>query len=282
MSSRRRPHHTGKSHWHENRESRIGQGLTTHQSQAHALAKQVHDHYLPHLISHDPDSWTTEKEIALRNRLFNVDGFGVAWYTQARTDFGHTSGKWPAVYKNSQPPTNDANFHSICSNTATTACFAHIRAATTTAVTPINNHPFIFGRHTIMHNGVISDFLDIKRDMLDEIEKEAYENIHGSTDSEHFAALYMTYLAQLEHVQGKASWSNCDYSCNEMRKALLQAVMTVVSLQQKSLGQKAQANSLNVAVTDGRKMVAIRFRNHELEQPPSLYWSTEAGKPSHV
>jgi glutamine amidotransferase len=133
-----------------------------------------------------------------------------------------------------------------------------------------------------MHNGVISNFLDIKRDMLDEIEKEAYENIHGSTDSEHFAALYMTYLARLEHVQGKASWSNCDYSCSEMREALIQAVKTVISLQQKSLGQKAQANSLNVAVTDGKKMVAIRFRNHELEQPPSLYWSTEAGKRSHV
>lgn len=131
-----------------------------------------------------------------------------------------------------------------------------------------------------MHNGVITDFLDIKRDMLDEIEKNAYENIHGSTDSEHFAALYMTYLARLGHVQCKASWESCNYNCNEMREALIEAVVTVISLQQKSLGQKAQANSLNVAVTDGEKMVALRFRNQEFEQPPSLYWSTEAGKRS--
>lgn len=220
---------------------------------------------------------TSEAEISLRNRLFNVDGFGVAWYTNASADFGECKGKRPASYKNSQPPTNDANFHSICSNTVTTACFAHIRAATATAVTPINNHPFIFGKHTIMHNGLISDFLDIRRDMLDEMEKDAYRNIHGSTDSEHFAALYMTYLARSGEAKGMTSWENDHYDCNEMRKALIEAVKTVICLQQKSLGAKALANSLNVAVTDGEKMVTLRFRNHEVEQPPSLYWSTTAG-----
>jgi glutamine amidotransferase len=219
---------------------------------------------------------TTEAEISLRNRLFNVDGFGVAWYTQARTDFGECKGSRPAVYKNSQPPTNDANFHSICANTSTRACFAHIRAATATAVTPINNHPFIFGRHTIMHNGFISDFLDIKRDMLDEIERDAYENIHGSTDSEHFAALYMTYLARPGEARGKASWEEV-YDCSRMCEALIGAVKTVISLQQKSLGLKAQPNDLNVVATDGEKMVALRFHNHQVEQPPSLYWSKTAG-----
>lgn len=213
----------------------------------------------------------------MRNRLFNVDGFGLAWYTKARAEFGECQGTRPATYKNSQPPTNDANFHSICGNTITTACFAHIRAATATAVTPINNHPFVFGRHTIMHNGFISDFLDVRRDMLDEIEMDAYKNIHGSTDSEHFAALYMTYLARSSKLQGAKSWESSDYDCSEMRKALIEAVTTVITLQQKSLGRKAQANDLNVAVTDGEKMVALRFRNHEVEQPPSLYWSTTAG-----
>ena len=47
----------------------------------HSLAKQVHDHYLPGLTHSEPDedSNATEKEIALRNRLFNIDGLGVAW-----------------------------------------------------------------------------------------------------------------------------------------------------------------------------------------------------------
>ena len=65
--------------------------------QSHSLAKQVHEQYirdlshnsellrlmldrsyLPKLLSHDPNEITTEHEITARNRLFNVDGFGVA------------------------------------------------------------------------------------------------------------------------------------------------------------------------------------------------------------
>ena len=87
----------------------------------------------------------------------------------------------------------------------------------------------------------------------------------------------MTYLARSVDAPGRASWESGKYGCNEMRKALIDAVTTVISLQQKSLGHKAQANCLNIAVTDGEEMVAIRFRNHQVEQPPSLYWSTTAG-----
>ena len=48
---------------------------------AHSISKQVHDHYLPKLSDHEPgeDPEATKKEIALRNKLFNADGLGVAW-----------------------------------------------------------------------------------------------------------------------------------------------------------------------------------------------------------
>jgi len=55
------------------------------------------------------------------------------------------------------------------------------------------------------------------------------------------------------------------------------AVKTVVELQKKILGDKAHPNSLNLAATDGTRLVAYRFRNHANEQPPSLYYSTTAG-----
>lgn len=250
---------------------------------AHGLAKQVHDHYLPKLLSHhpDPDEQTSKAEIAARNRLQNVDGFGVAWYTTSREAFNESTGPRPSLYKQGKPPTNDANFHSICANTSSTAVMAHIRAATATAVTPINNHPFVFGRHTIMHNGVISNFVDIKREMLPLMEKEAYENIHGSTDSEHLAALYMTFLTK-KVGGGKKSWEQ-QYSISEMKEALTATFHAIIKLQQKVLGtDKAEANSLNVCVSDGEQMVAFRFRNHKIEQPPSLYWSDTAGETSSV
>ena len=98
----------------------------------------------------------TLAQIDFRNKFNNVDGFGVAWYSQTTSEFSEDAGPRPAMYKNNTPPTNDYNFHSICHNTASTNVMAHIRSATATPVTMINNHPFIFGRHTIMHNGVVS------------------------------------------------------------------------------------------------------------------------------
>ncbi|KAI9740493.1 MAG: hypothetical protein M1834_005073 [Cirrosporium novae-zelandiae] len=239
----------------------------------HALTKQVHDHYLPKLFSHDPSNITSAHEVSARNRLFNVDGFGVAWYTMARNEFNQSNGIRPALYKTSQPPTHDTNFQSICANTTTKACFAHIRAASSTATISVNNHPFVFGRHAIMHNGVISDFTAIKRDMVHLLDDDSYANVNGATDSEHLAALYISHLTDRK---GNTSWEK-EYPVNKMEDALCTAIFDVLKIQKKVLGEEAEPNSLNVAVTDGSQVVAIRFRNHAIEQPPSLYWSTSAG-----
>ena len=124
-----------------------------------------------------------------------------------------------------------------------------------------------------MHNGVIADFVSISRDLCNLMDDDSYANISGSTDSEHFAAVYMTYLTD---GKGKASWEQ-QYPVPKMRDALQKAIGSVVDLQRQKLGDQAQANSLNVAVTDGTQLVAFRYRNHAVEQPPSLYYSTTAG-----
>ena len=124
-----------------------------------------------------------------------------------------------------------------------------------------------------MHNGGVSDFVTISRDMVDLMDSDAYANMAGSTDSEHLAALYITYLTD---GKGKASWEK-QYTIHQMRDAMRKAIGTVHQLQRKHLGDKAEPNSLNLATTDGSQLVAFRFRNHATEQPPSLYWSTSAG-----
>jgi glutamine amidotransferase len=272
---------------------------------AHALSKQVHEHYLPQLLSHDPKVHaepTTEAEITERNRLFNVDGFGMTWYTPQASIFSHahksnnasSSGGpvlHPAVYKTIQPPLHDANFRSICASTSSTCVLAHIRAATSTAIVPVNNHPFAFGRHVIMHNGYVSAFPKVARQMANLMSADAYENIRGSTDTEHFAALYMSYLTfgsapptgtssatkpASESESSNEAWEQT-YTTAQMLAALQHAANTVIDLQHKALGADATPNDLNVCVTDGRQLVAMRFRNHDTEQPPSLYYSTTAG-----
>ncbi|TVY81059.1 putative glutamine amidotransferase DUG3 [Lachnellula suecica] len=264
---------------------------------AHALSKQVHEHYLPKLLSHDPAvhaEHTTEAEITTRNRLFNVDGFGMAWYTATLSGFSPASTEssstkpdlHPALYKTIQPPLHDSNFRSICSNTASKVVFAHIRAATATAITPTNNHPFTFGVHTIMHNGFISDFALIKRKMGEAMTQEAYSHIQGGTDTEHFAALFMSFLCPSSQAiptpgdegEGEvpAAWEQY-HSPQELHAALSKTIAAVINIQTTLLGPKAQPSDLNIAVTDGKSLVACRFRNHATEQPPSLYYSSTAG-----
>jgi len=205
--------------------------------------------------------------------MFNVDGFGLAWYTSKREDFGECKGSRPILYRSDRPPMHDGNFQNICANTATKALFAHVRAASASSVVSVNNHPFAFGRHIFMHNGFLQHYDSISRGMCNLMDEDAYGNIQGSTDSEHFAALYMTYLTE---GQGRRSWGE-QFSTEWMKLALVQTMETVVKLQKEKWGDEAAANSLNIAVTDGSVLVAMRFRNHATEQPPSLYFSTTAG-----
>ena len=250
----------------------------------HALTNQVNDHYLPNLIAHLPNHTTAKREADARNRLLNADGLGMAWYTTSYSDFerGITGesedgkpheGLRPALYKTVQPPKGDMNYRSICANTETRCLFAHIRASSAAAVTQVNNHPFTFGRISFMHNGSVSDFLQIRRALCDLLDQDTFANIHGGTDSEHIAALFVNFL-----VGGRAkdSWDE-EFTILQMAAAMHSAVKTVIELQAKILGSKAHPNSLNLAVTDGTKLVAYRFRNNAEEQPPSLYYSTKAG-----
>ena len=125
-----------------------------------------------------------------------------------------------------------------------------------------------------MHNGEISNFVEVRRAICDLLDQDAYANIHGGTDSEHVAALYISTLTK---GQGKASWEK-QVTPKEMQNALQKTVGIIIDIQKKKLGTKAIPNDLNLASTDGRHLIAFRFRNHPTEQPPSLYYSETAGQ----
>ncbi|KAF3048323.1 hypothetical protein E8E12_011688 [Didymella heteroderae] len=211
----------------------------------------------------------------MRNSLLNMDGLGVAWYTEASSSYvKHVTGPRPALYKSQSPPINDFNFKSLCDNTETHCVFAHIRASSGSVVTQVNSHPFVFGRHVFMHNGVISNFSVIRRDLTGLLSYDAYCNVFGSTDSEHAAALYITNLT---NHGDKSTWQK-SYCLKAMFAALRKTVIQILQLQHDKLGKKNTPNSLNFCTTDGTKLLAIRFRNHATQQPPSLYWSEFAGR----
>ncbi|KFZ14104.1 hypothetical protein V502_06233, partial [Pseudogymnoascus sp. VKM F-4520 (FW-2644)] len=250
---------------------------------AHAISKQVNHHYLPFLLSHDPKvhaGTTTPAEVSKRNDLFNVDGFGMSWYTPNKSLFTPTSTAstatpgpvlHPALYKITHPALHTTNFQTICAATASTCVMAHIRAASTGVIAEVNTHPFVFGRHTIMHNGYISSYPAIARQMAGLMSDDVHTHITGRTDSEALAALYMTYLTSgAGHGSGQEAWERA-YSPAEMTAALQNTISTVIELQRTALGDDVEPNDLNICVSDGRQLVASRVRNHATEQPPSLY-----------
>lgn len=105
---------------------------------------------------------------------------------------------------------------------------------------------------------------------------DSYEHIQGGTDTEHFAALLMSYLSpdiddrpNSGEEGASKDWENY-HTLGQLVTALKQTISTILSIQSKVLGSNAQPNDLNIALTDGVNLVACRYRNHATEQPPSL------------
>jgi len=114
----------------------------------------------------------------------NGDGFGVGWYGV---------GKTPAIYKNTGPAWNDRNLHELARHVRAGLVFAHLRASTGTPVQQTNCHPFRHGEWLWMHNGSIAQFQDIKREIMFAVDPALYAEVEGSTDSEAFFFLALTF-----------------------------------------------------------------------------------------
>jgi predicted glutamine amidotransferase len=117
----------------------------------------------------------------------NGDGFGVGWY-----DDRHL----PRLYRSTHPAWNDRNLRELAAGVSSPLFFAHIRAATGTAVQETNTHPFRHGRWLWMHNGLIREFSRIRRELLLAVDESVFQSIEGTTDSE--AMFYLALSLGLE------------------------------------------------------------------------------------
>ncbi len=114
----------------------------------------------------------------------NGDGFGIGWYG---------SGDTPGVYHSVEPAWNDRNLKELSQHIVSPLVFAHIRASTGSAVQQTNCHPFRHGEWLWMHNGVIREFTKVKHDLAFAVDASLYPDIEGSTDSELFFYLALTF-----------------------------------------------------------------------------------------
>ncbi|WKX10000.1 class II glutamine amidotransferase [Streptomyces sp. NL15-2K] len=116
----------------------------------------------------------------------NGDGFGVGWYSQESIDT-------PALLKDIGPAWNNRNLREIADHVRSPLFFAHIRASTGTAVQQTNCHPFRHGRWMWMHNGAITGFHLMRRELSLLVDPELYSDIEGTTDSEMMLYLAVTF-----------------------------------------------------------------------------------------
>ncbi|MEU1179153.1 class II glutamine amidotransferase [Streptomyces sp. NPDC005820] len=117
----------------------------------------------------------------------NGDGFGIGWYAPESDD------EVPAVFRDVGPAWSNRNLREIARHVRSPLFFAHIRATTGTAVQQTNCHPFRHGRWLWMHNGAITDFHRIRRDLALAVDPQLFLDMEGSTDSEMMFYLALTF-----------------------------------------------------------------------------------------
>lgn len=191
-----------------------------------------------------------------RSRV-NGDGFGVGWYTP-RLDPA------PAVFRSTKPAWNNSNLRSLASHIETSCLFAHVRDASCGSVTELNTHPFCCGPLMMMHNGTIGGFTQLKRALRRGLCDPVYNRLRGETDSEHFFALFLDHL--LRHGRDLSATNHQD-----LVSGLRGAFATLDGLVAE-LAIPADYY-LNIAVTNGSCLVAMRHDTNLEVESPTLYHS---------
>jgi predicted glutamine amidotransferase len=114
----------------------------------------------------------------------NGDGFGLGWFGDRPE---------PGLYRELRPAWSDENLLSICSQVRSSLFFAHVRAATGTATSRANCHPFTHGGALFMHNGQVGCYGALRRRIENLIPDEFYAGRGGTTDSE---AIFLIALSR--------------------------------------------------------------------------------------
>jgi predicted glutamine amidotransferase len=181
----------------------------------------------------------------------NGDGFGVGWYG---------GGGPPGVFRSIEPAWNDRNLREISALTSSRRVFAHIRASTGSAVQQTNCHPFRHASWLWMHNGLVSGFPTIKRDLAFAVDPGLFAQIEGSTDSEMLFFLALTFGLE-----------------SDPPAAVARAVGFVEETAQRH--GIADPMQMTVATTDGDTTWAFRYSTAHSSR--SLFHSTDVSTLRH-
>lgn len=185
----------------------------------------------------------------MQSGTVNVDGTGIAWWDG--------SGPEPLRYVTESTPWADPNLPRLAPRLRGNVQIAAVRSATpgipfgAGAVAP-----FTHGRVAFAHNGWLGGFRDgVGRDLMSRLPDAQHRLIDTTSDS---VVLFATFLAHLEKTGGLADAAT---------QTIADAVRACVDA--------GQAATLNLLVSDGTQVVAVRTSH---ERPcNSLYLARDEG-----
>lgn len=199
--------------------------------------------YLQEVVT-DPDHSLVDQSLQADEgkTITNGDGFGLGWYDQRPE---------PGLFRETMPAWNNRNLQSLSYQIQSKLFFAHVRASTGTESMRANCHPFASDEWMFMHNGQVSHYPQIRKELEYRLPDPYYQQRHGTTDSE------LIFLHLLAH----------GFAENPLR-----ATNDTIKLIESLAPAGEQVNlRLTAAMTDGYSLWAMRYASQQ--QPPSLYWS---------
>jgi len=164
----------------------------------------------------------------------NVDGTGLAWWPAAEAV--------PLRYVTGGPPWSDPNLRTLLPRLSAPSQLAAVRSASPGMGYGIEHvQPFVHGEIALVHNGWIGGFRGaLGHEMLSGLDPAHFADLPAFNDS---AALFAAFLGALETARGS------------LEDALTATVTSIVT----ACERHREPCSLNLAVTSGRRSVAVRI-----------------------
>ena len=118
----------------------------------------------------------------------------------------------------------------------------------------------------MMHNGGISEFIEIKRDLINMLSNHYFHWIKGQTDSEHIFALYMQLVSDLSDGK-KGEELSLDFLSDCFKKTF-----TLIEELKDKRGLK-MPSVYNMVITDGERLLATRYSTNPSQEGRTLYFA---------
>jgi len=175
----------------------------------------------------------------------NGDGFGVGWYGKKFE---------PGLFKSIRPAWNNINLKSLAAQVSSPLFLAHVRSATGTPIQETNSHPFQYKNWLMVHNGIIHEYQDVKKELIEHIDAKYFRYILGSTDSE-----VLFYLLLSNGLQDR------------IHASLVKTIRLIETIAKKH--QIHYALRMTLGISDGKSLWAIRYSSNTSSS--SLFYSLE-------